>query len=543
MRVRLLLPILFLLGWLRPAPVLAQTGTATWQWASRAAMAGSSSDFSYGNCIKADAAGNSVSAGLFFGTITLGSAMFSSADGFDGFVVRHTSTGAVAWARHLNGSVDETVVNGLGLDGSSNTYVAGYYRGSMTVGTTVLNGGGGFLIKYDPLGNMLWARSIGPDAALSGAAVDAAGNVTVVGTFSSALTLGSTVLTAANGDFFVARFDAQGTASWARQIAGQTNDEAAVGLDAAGNAYVASQFRGTATLGSTVLAGNTTDDEAFVASYSPAGLLRWATRVAFPATTTTNETIFSLATSADGSCYLAGPREDIGPAPRQWFVAQCSASGTSGWSYTAPVTNGTGFRTAVDATGNVYLIGTVRGALDLGGLTVASASPTDSDFCLLSFTPQGNPRWALSTGGPTSEEGATSGAFDGNGALYVTGVLQGNATLGNLTVPQQSTLEEFFAARLTPGGVTAVRNEAMQAPLHAWPNPVRDGQVHIGRTAGLAEKARATLTDATGRQVRQWLLAPAAAETNLDLHGLAPGVYTLHVVSASASTATRLVVE
>ena len=81
---------------------------------------------------------------------------------------------------------------------------------------------------------------------------------------------------------------------------------------------------------------------------------------------------------------------------------------------------------------------------------------------------------------------------------------------------------------------------AARAPLTVWPNPAT-GRARVGWPASApgSRPAAVVLLDGLGREVRRQSLAPAETPTELDVRGLAPGLYT---VRAGARTA-RLVVE
>lgn len=84
---------------------------------------------------------------------------------------------------------------------------------------------------------------------------------------------------------------------------------------------------------------------------------------------------------------------------------------------------------------------------------------------------------------------------------------------------------------------TASATGALPTPLLAlYPNPARQ-RVRVGVPAG----ARLTLLDATGRQVRQ--VAAPGPTADLELAGLAPGIYLVRAVSAAGVSTRRLVVE
>ena len=124
---------------------------------------------------------------------------------------------------------------------------------------------------------------------------DAAGNRFVRGGFTGTLTIGAATLTATKDfDLFVAKYDANGNALWARQGSGSTSSAipatlavegaTALSVDANGYVYVGGAFVKTITLQGGANANITLNDngaaginyESFVAKYDSNGNLLWA---------------------------------------------------------------------------------------------------------------------------------------------------------------------------------------------------------------------------------------------------------------------------
>jgi hypothetical protein len=530
--------------WQAPQLVAAQTPTATWQWATRASSTTAANDYSEGNYIKVDGAGNTFSAGGFHGTMTLGGTSLLSPGDYDAFVAKYTPSGAVAWVRHLDGSSSETVVYGLAVDNSGNSYVSGYYlQGTMVIGSTTLTGGGGFLIKYDPQGTALWVREAGEG--FNGIACTAAGEVVAMGSFSGTQVFGSTTLTSASmaSSGFLVKYDSQGSVLWARQWEGVSSSAGSLGLDAAGNAYIAADFDGTATFGSITLPGNAGDRDVFVAKYSAAGLPQWALRQPV-AGGAARESAWGLATDAAGNTYVTGSSELTTSSTERWFVTQYTPQGTVGWNYFSNIVQNSGLTgITTDATGNVYVSGAVAGSLSIGGLALASSGSNDANVALLSFTPQGAPRWGLSAGTATGTEVALGLTLDGLNNVYVTGVLQGNTTLGALALPQNSASEEQFTAKVSVSTLTATATARAAEPLHLYPNPASGGAVKVRWSALTDAPGQFFVYDALGRLMRADPLPAGRTEAALSIQGLERGIYTLHLKTATATAIGRLVIE
>lgn len=532
--------------WQVPQLVAAQTPTANWQWATRATNSTDTNDFSRGSFVQTDGAGNVFSSGIFRGSMTLGGTALHSLGSYDSFLAKYTPTGAVAWVRHLRSSSNETIVYNLAIDNSGNSYVGGYYlSGTMVIGSTTLTGGGGFLVKYDPQGTILWARGAGHG--FSGLACNAAGEIIAMGGFSGTQVFGSTTLTSPSldGSTFLVKYDAQGTPLWARQWEGGSDDEGFVGLDAVGDIYLAADYDGTATFGPITLAGTPDGNNAFVAKYSAAGVPQWAVQQPVPGAPG-REHAWDLATDAAGNTYLTGSSEPTGSSTEQWFVTKYTPQGVVGWSHfsnTVPAyTNGL-LSIATDVTGNVYVSGAVAGTLTLGGLSLASSGSNDINAALLSFTPQGAPRWALSIGTPTATEGALGVVLDATNNLYITGTLQGSTSLGTLSLPQNGTTEEQFTAKVSVSVITTARQARITKPLLMYPNPARGGAVNV-QWPELTERAgELAVYDALGRRVLTAPLPAGRPEVTLPVQHIGPGIYTLRLNTATVTATGRLVIE
>src|ERR1044071_3870889 len=72
--------------------------------------------------------------------------------------------GGWLWANNGAGD-DNDVVNSVETDAAGNSYATGYFRSaSLSFGSTTLTNAGNediFLVKYDPSGNVLWAKQAG----------------------------------------------------------------------------------------------------------------------------------------------------------------------------------------------------------------------------------------------------------------------------------------------------------------------------------------------------------------------------------------------
>jgi PKD repeat protein len=145
----------------------------------------------------------------------------------------------------------------LDVDAAGNVLAGGTFRGSVTVGGLALTSAGRldwYLVKYDPNGTALWARALGgtADDSMEALAVDANGDVVVTGRISGTASLGGTALVA-NGtsDIAIAKYRGSDSAHlWSKRFGSACDDSgSAVAVDGAGDVYVTGCFRRTVDFG------------------------------------------------------------------------------------------------------------------------------------------------------------------------------------------------------------------------------------------------------------------------------------------------------
>jgi len=197
--------------------------------------------------------------------------------------------------------------------------------------------------------------------------------------------------------------------------------------------------------------------------------------------------------------------------------------------------------TAVDVAGSVFLVGSFRNAVVLGGTTLTGLE--GYDVFVAKFNPASNQFvWAQRAGGTGNDE-PTALAVSGT-SVYVAGSFTSPAAGFGTNTPinpypntsvNNTTLG--YLASLTDPTLTATAAAALLRETAAlFPNPARHTAI-LRRPTG-APGAPLTLTDALGRAVRRYP-APAGPNAVLNLGGLPAGLYLLR----GAGPAQRLVAE
>jgi hypothetical protein len=102
--------------------------------------------------VAVDTNGNVLLGGQFFGSVSFGGATFTSAQGYDAYLVKlDGASGNHVWSRQAGGPGDQLGL-GLAVDASGNVGFGGFFNGSIDLGAgpMMTNGGDGFLAKYAP---------------------------------------------------------------------------------------------------------------------------------------------------------------------------------------------------------------------------------------------------------------------------------------------------------------------------------------------------------------------------------------------------------
>ncbi len=244
----------------------------------------------YGHCVCTDVSGNSYFAGSFTGSqITFGTYTLTNSGTYDNlYLVKYNSAGTVIWAQG-GGGHNVIIPNGIVVDNNGNSFITGYFNGSITFGSTTLNSTGGskydiFILKYSASGNVVWVKKEGGTNHdyVNSIGIDANGNSYVVGSFiSDSITFGTTTLhnNSLSGwsDIFIVKYDTAGNALWAHS-AGDNIDDAANGVstDKNGSSYVIGNYSGYDIAFGTDTLHNSGTQNIFVVKYDSTGIVVWA---------------------------------------------------------------------------------------------------------------------------------------------------------------------------------------------------------------------------------------------------------------------------
>ena len=347
---------------------------------------------------------------------------------------------------------------------------------------------------------------------------------------------------------------AQAVAAATAAVSNNSSAVTATAVDAAGNVYLAGNFRNTVLLGGTTLTSLGSAD-VFVAKFEPvSNPFVWAQRaggagfedasaLAVSGTSVYVAGYFDSATVGFGSTTLtnaSGGTADL-------FVAKLTDAGPTGsftWVQQAGSTGNDYARELAVSGTSVYVAGYFNSAtVGFGSTTLTNAGVgTSDDLFVAKLTDAGSTgsfTWAQRAGGGGNER--ATALFLSGSRVYVAGSFDsptaafGTVTLSNPNRTFGTTLG-FLAALADPTLTATIASAGPRASAALFPNPARR-TVALRLPAG-ATPTLLTLTDARGRTVRRYS-APAGSEAALDLGGLPAGLYLLR----GAGPAQRLAVE
>lgn len=232
-------------------------------------------------------------------------------------------------------------------------------------------------------------------------------------------------------DAYITKFDPQGQVIWARYFGGPAADGGrSVATDLTGNIYLAgitnSQTGIAFNAFQPALAG---DNDAFVAKFRTDGTLIWSTYFGGPASdafyqvrittdTTGNVFLCGITHSTSGIAH-AGYQNTFGGSNCDAYLVKFDSSGNRLWAtYFGGYNDDFGHGVACDKEGNVYLAGrTMSPGLAYNGYL---SSTIGVDAFLVKFDANGNRIWSTYYGGSQLDYGATV-ATDSKGNVYLSG--------------------------------------------------------------------------------------------------------------------------
>ena len=440
-------------------------------WSASQISAEVSTSSSYGEAVTADNNGNTFQAVGYKGSISFGSHTVNSASPttYAYAIVKYNSEGVAQWVVNAGSGISN--ISGMAADVNGNLHITGWFSGSITSGSTTLTSAGAsdaLVVKFNNSGEWVWAKSFGGTGDDKGGGIDtdSAGNVYVNGTFRS-MTIGSTVLTSVGlDDLFVMKLDSTGNSLWVSKVGGSGNEYIQptgnnLAVDAAGNSYVVGEAGvGPVTVNGTTLTGSGAAD-LLIAKFDSSGAAIWGAR----AGSTLTDQMDGVVVDAQGNAYITGlvrgsttfGSTTLTPFGLQdGFVAKINSAGVWQW---ATIFGSAGnefvYGVAIDREGGPVIVGSFTSAFTIGPTTLTT-SGRDDGF-VVKWNSSGTFQWAKTAGGIGADEFSGVGvSSDGN--ILVSGYFSGSSAVtiggGTLTIGAVDLVNVFWGISSSGGSLS-----------------------------------------------------------------------------------------
>ena len=488
-------------------------GSGNFIWAKQFSGLGPESAFS----MVIDSIGNIFIAGSFNGTTDFNPGPATSnliANGNTAaFVVKLTESGDFVWAKEMGPTGTSVgIASGIAIDNAGNIYTTGYFNGAGDfdpgAGTFTLTSGAsnsGYITKFDPSGNFIWAKQIGDGASGNnvysyGIVLDAAANIYTTGGFVHTVdfdpgsNVSSMTTTGSFQDAYILKLDSGGNYRWSKQLGGSYDELAySIALDASANVY---------TTG--VLISSQAD-------FDP----------------------------GSGTYYLSSFGSlDI-------YVSKLNSNGDFVWARQLGGTlNDTPNSIAVDDSGAVYTTGFYTGTADFNPDTIAQdlliTGATNRDLFLSKLDSAGNYSWAQEMGG-TSDDRGTKVSLDHNYNIYLTGYFNGTEDLdfsaGSFPLTSHGNYDAFLLKIGSPfSGINSINR---QNTISIYPNPALDKfSINILNSQDIA---KIEIIDNRGRLIE--VRTEISSMNTFDIKNNSPGIYFLKLMNRDGTAVFRKMVK
>jgi hypothetical protein len=350
-----------------------------------------------------------------------------------------------------NGGNNE--INFVKICANNDIVVTGNTDTLLTIGSVQLNRPGGFVARFDSLGNILWLLPAGtgmvgfsglPEIRYPGLAIDDSNNTYVFGSFNDTAFVGSTYIVAAGANnTFLSKIDSAGNIIWLKNIA-SNNVAYDAAVDAFGNIVVTGYFNNTAMFDTVSVTPAGTCDM-FLARYDNSGQLIWVKQAG--GSGFYSDAGYAIDIDGAGNIYVGGHiRSDAsfdnltlvshGISGFDGFIAKYNSSGNCQWvKYCGYECHAV----AVDSIGNCYTGGYMYSLGYFDTLQVANSGGSSGLF-IARINSTGNYEWVRIN--ETNDFSWTVGlAADNSGNCYASGLYRGILTISSIdSVQLQSSL-------------------------------------------------------------------------------------------------------
>lgn len=360
------------------------------------------------------------------------------------------------WVRSAGGSGDD-VGYAITIDNNGGIIVAGLFNSiALFDGLQIISmtyWGGGFIAKYDSLGNILWVKGISGTniTNISSITTDLEANIYVTGEYRETTYFDFTSITSYDHtDGFIGKFNSQGQLLWINTIGWRDMD---AGIDLFSNdtnVFLCGVFKDSTYFDSTLLIseGNT---DIFICSLDNYGNYLWINQIGGTwwdvsrSISFVNNDIIMAGIISDSVNFCNSDTTIITYGSSDAFVASYSNTGGFKWakSFGGVAVDGS-IAVTHDFGNNIFLFGYFNAMANFDSITLVSSSEYDYFICKLSAN--GAVLWSKkieTTIYPIDDFWNHSLESDTQGNIYITGWFRDSLVYEDLTIQSNGSYDIF----------------------------------------------------------------------------------------------------
>jgi len=346
------------------------------------------------------------------------------------------------------------------LDKDNNLLTTGSFRTTLAVGTQNFTNANtpddGYIVKYDPNGQVLWATQLAADGAhtILGITSDKAGNVIVSGEFKNTLTIGTKTIDAGMVDgAFVLKLDAAGNCLWANGYPiGDVVYSAMVATDENNNIFLAGEMYNFTTeqlvFGAISTPQTSNDGGTVLVKFNADGIPQWAyTYGGGTGKGYADGWPVDIKTDAAGNSYLLGYCNNnakfgttnlVNPigSTYSYYLTKINTNGEVTWAdavYHKSASYRYGDLLDLDKSGNIYIGGHFKDAIVIQGTSYTPAGT--NDFFVAKYSNDGVFDWIKIM--PANSTGISALSVEKEDILSICGIAGKDPTLGDFTIDRK----------------------------------------------------------------------------------------------------------
>jgi hypothetical protein len=531
--------------------------------------------------IAQDSQGNIYLSGNFEGTVDFDpsgeEATLTAINKYDAYLAKYDSDGNFIWVISIGGT-EWIYGRHIALDAGGNIYMAGYFKGEADFDPSsndyMLEGVelDGFLAKYDPEGNFVWAFDIGND--FNGTSydvdIDMQGNIWVTGVFRDAVDFDPSenefILTGHGlQDCYVAKYTQDGEFIWAGEFGGETSTfyNPTIAFDESGDLYYTTYYTNQVDLDpgpGTQLVESAGSSDIMLVKLDASGNFQWGFSMGGVFQDHARDICFS-----NGHILLTGFFEetiDFDPSSGEAiftsegdydaYIAAYTPQGEYIWAKalaSADPAEGLGLTT--DDNDNIYLCGSFWGTVDFDPSSSVSELTVQGGWDLFAakYDPSGNFQWVINAGGNDNDYAYNMIVTSDQADLMVCGKFMGYAEFDHTgpghILSSSGGFDGFLASYSTfPGSdVGEAANDAI--PFTISPNP-SSGKIFIQYTPSRMEVLEIQVTTLEGKLVKEFRFDENLGgmdQYEIDMSGMNDGIYLVTLTNGIHKASRKLIIK